>query len=237
MNSGTTIREAERILGYSFHDKDTLLRALTHPSATEGDSLRSSYERLEFLGDSILGAICAHELYGRFLDLNEGELTRLKVALVSGETLSKVADSLGISELIVFGDSERGTEARGLHTALENVFEALVGALYVDGGYEPAREFVLGSLEPYISRDLAFTPESPKSLLQEVVQAKRMPTPTYEIVSSEGPAHAPTFTAVAKVGNERIGRGSGASKKEAETQAARDALKRIDEREDSYTDE
>ena len=112
-----------------------MLAAITHPSAVEGLPVTASYERLEFLGDSILGAIVATDLFERFSSMDEGELTRLKISLVSGKTLSAVAESLGIGECIVFGESEKGTGSRGLPSALENVYESVVGALYLDGGY------------------------------------------------------------------------------------------------------
>ena len=114
-----------------------------------------------------------------------------------------------------------------MHSALENVYEALVGALWIDGGYEAAEAFILSSLGPRISKDLAYVPESPKSLLQEITQREMHATPVYKCVGTEGPAHAPTFTSVVLVNNERIGRGVGSTKKESETQAASDALRRL----------
>ena len=119
---------AQEILGYRFADEQLLLSAITHPSATEGKSVKYSYERLGFLGDSILGAIVATIAFDRFHDLDEGGLTRIKVALVSGASLSDVAERLGFADVIVFGSSETGTGRRGLHSALENVYEAVVAA-------------------------------------------------------------------------------------------------------------
>lgn len=187
-----------------------------------------SYERLEFLGDSILGAFVATELFRRFPDLREGELSKIKSSVVSGATLAPVAESLGLGECILFGDSERGSDARGMHSALENVFEACVGALFLDGGFEAAGSFVLETLSPYITDDALHVPDSPKSVLQERLQALMEGMPTYKIVDESGPAHARSFTAVAMSGGRRIGRGSGSSKKEAETAAAADALSRMD---------
>ena len=217
----------EEVLGHSFSSRALLRVALTHPSAVEGLPAGESYERLEFLGDSVLGAIVADELYNRFPDLDEGALTRLKVSLVAGDVLSNTASELGIDELVVFGESELGTSARGMHSALENVYEALVGALWLDAGWDACARFVLSTLGPHISKDLAYVPESPKSLLQEITQSEMHATPTYKVVGEEGPAHAPTFTSVVIVNGERIGRGSGTSKKESETRAAYDALRRL----------
>lgn len=193
----------------------------------EGEPVGSSYERLEFLGDSILGAIVARALYEAYPDLDEGRLTRLKVSLVAGFTLSEVSEELGIGESIIFGASEAGTGARGMHSALENVYESIVGALFLDGGWDVAEAFILRTLRPHLATERAERPENPKSYLQECVQRDGIPTPSYKLVGSEGPAHAPTFTAVVLVDGARRGRGSGSSKKEAEAAAALDALERL----------
>lgn len=217
----------EEILGHHFASQRLVETAITHPSAVEGHSVTSSYERLEFLGDSIVGAIVATDLYGMFPQMNEGELTRLKISLVSGPMLSEVAGALGIGELIVFGESELGTGARGMRSALENVYEALVGALYLDAGYDVTRDFVRRTLGPHITPEIAEQPLSPKSQLQEVVQRELHAAPTYKVEEVKGPAHEPTFVCVALVGDRRLGRGEGGSKKEAESEAAREALEAL----------
>lgn len=227
MSVSDRIAAVERICGYEFKDKRLIRSALTHPSAVEGEPVSASYERLEFLGDSILGAIVADQLFRSYPSFDEGRLTRLKVSLVSGATLSEVGEELGIGPCIIFGASETGSGARGLHSALENVYESIVGALYLDGGREPAERFILRTLEPHLAADRAERPQNPKSYLQECVQAAGMTTPAYKIVGEEGPAHLPTFTAVVLVDGIRQGRGKGSSKKEAETAAARDALERM----------
>ena len=124
------LTRAQEISGHEFNNKVLLRAALTHPSAVEGQPVSASYERLEFLGDSILGAVVARSLFESYPEFDEGKLTRLKVSLVSGATLSEVSYELGIDDIIIFGASETGTGARGLHSALENVYESLVGALY-----------------------------------------------------------------------------------------------------------
>ena len=123
------LTRAQEILGHEFNNKVLLRAALTHPSSVEGLPVSASYERLEFLGDSILGAVVARSLFESYPEFDEGKLTRLKVSLVSGATLSEVSHELGIDDIIIFGASETGTGARGLHSALENVYESLVGAL------------------------------------------------------------------------------------------------------------
>lgn len=226
------VAEAERICGHHFTNQQLIVSALTHPSAVEGRPVSASYERLEFLGDSVLGAIMATDLFERFPEMDEGELTQAKIALVSGRMLSSVADELGVGRLIVMGESELGTGARGMHSALENVYESIVGALYLDAGYEATHDFVLSTLGPQVSASLAMKPISPKSRLQEVSQRDWHCGPEYKLLSEEGPAHDPTFTSAVLVEGRRIGRGTGSSKKSSESAAAVDALVRF-----GYADE
>ncbi len=221
------VAEAERVCGHHFENQELIVSALTHPSAAEGLPVSASYERLEFLGDSILGAIVATDLFERFPDMDEGALTQAKISLVSGKMLASVAERLGVAELIVMGESEKGTGARGMHSALENVYEAIVGALYLDAGYTATHDFVQRTLGPEVSPELARKPISPKSRLQEVTQRDMRCGPEYKLVAEEGPAHDPTFTSVAMVEGRRIGRGSGPSKKASESAAAIDALVRL----------
>ena len=227
MKTYERIRAAEKICNHVFERRDLIEAALTHPSAVEDKPVSASYERLEFLGDSILGAIVATDLFERYPEMDEGELTRLKISLVSGHTLSLVAEALGIGPLIITGVSERGTGGRGMRSALENLYESIVGALYLDAGYEPTHEFVIRTLAPHISPALAERSVSPKSRLQEAVQANGKSTPEYELVSESGPAHTPTFISVVSVDGCKVGRGQGHSKKAAEAAAAQDALVRL----------
>ncbi|WP_282191543.1 ribonuclease III [Adlercreutzia caecimuris] len=219
---------AQEILDWRFENTQYLLSAITHPSATEGRAVKFSYERLEFLGDSILGALVANEAFHRFPDLDEGGLTRIKVALVSGASLSEVAEKLGFADIIVFGSSETGTGRRGLHSALENVYEAVVAALYLDGGVDVAGAFVERTLIPKMSLSLAREPENPKSALQEKLQEGGI-TPTYKLVETQGPPHDRTFVAQVYAGDKGLARGVGRTKKEAESQAAKSTLARLSE--------
>ena len=224
----TKLARAQEIVGHTFENTQYLLSAITHPSATEGRAVKFSYERLEFLGDSILGALVASTAFHRFPDLDEGGLTRIKVALVSGASLSEVADKLGFADVIVFGSSETGTGRRGLHSALENVYEAVVAALYLDGGVEAAGAFVDRTLIPKMSLDLAREPENPKSALQEKLQEGGI-TPTYKLVETQGPPHDRTFVAQVYAGDQGLAQGVGRTKKEAESQAAKSTLARLSE--------
>ncbi|MDI9591404.1 MAG: ribonuclease III [Acidobacteriota bacterium] len=221
------IKRIEEIVGHRFADEDLVISAITHPSAAEGKSVSASYERLEFLGDSVLGAMVAVDIFGRFPGMDEGQLSMLKIALVSGEMLSDVAGELGIGELILFGESERGTGARGMRSALENVYEALVGALYLDAGHDVAHAFVARTLLPRITPELGRHVVPPKSRLQEVIQRDYHIGPEYKVEGESGPAHSPTFTSVVLVEGRRVGRGSGSTKKESQSNAASDALTRL----------
>lgn len=224
----TKLSLAQGIVGYEFKNKKYILSAITHPSAVEGKPVKLSYERLEFLGDSILGAIVASEAFHRFPDLNEGGLTRIKVALVSGSSLADLAEKLGFEAIIVFGSSETGTGNRGLHSALENVYEAIVAALYLDGGMEVATDFVNQTLIPKMSIELASEPENPKSALQEKLQEDGI-TPTYKLVETQGPPHDRTFVSQVYAGDHALAQGKGRTKKEAESQAAKSTLARLGE--------
>jgi ribonuclease-3 len=219
-------KRAEEIIGYRFKDRGLLIQAMTHPSASEEDPVGGSYERLEFLGDSLLGAFVAQAIFERFPEFDEGALTRIKVSLVSGGMLSKRAEELGFADLIIFGSSERGTGKRGLSSALENVFEALTAAIALDGGIDEARGWVMRTLGDHISHDTAAESESPKSVLQEMLQVDRI-TPTYELVETTGPPHARTFTCNVLSEGVVIGCGVGHSKKDAESDAAAQALKEL----------
>lgn len=224
----TKLERAQQIVGRTFENTQYLLSAITHPSATEGRAVKFSYERLEFLGDSILGALVANAAFHQFPELDEGGLTRIKVALVSGASLSEVAEKLGFADVIVFGSSETGTGRRGLHSALENVYEAVVAALFLDGGLDAAWAFVDRTLMPKMSLELAREPENPKSALQEKLQEGGI-TPTYRLVETQGPPHDRTFVAQVYAGDKGLAQGVGRTKKEAESQAAKTTLARLSE--------
>lgn len=231
------IRRIEEIVGHHFANQDLVVSAITHPSAAEGRSATASYERLEFLGDSVLGGMVAADIFERYPSMDEGQLSMLKIALVSGDMLSDVAGELGIGELILFGDSERGTGARGMHSALEDVYEALVGALYIDGGYDAAHDFVARTLHPRITPELGRHVVPAKSRLQEHIQRDYRCGPEYKLEGEAGPAHSPTFTSVVLVEGRRVGRGSGSTKKESQSNAAADALVRLGYEQDEAGEE
>lgn len=217
---------AESILRRQFTDRELLRCALTHPSAMNDPNSEGFYERLEFLGDSVLGFIIAEEAFRRFPQMREGGMTRIKVSLVAGSVLSGVARELGLADALIVGQSERGTGGRGLTSALENSYEAITAALYLDGGIEVAREWVLRTLGPLITEHAADAPENPKSLLQELVQGQGE-NAVYTTVSAEGPPHDRIFTVAVAVDGDTVGQGHGRTKREAEAAAAAVALAAI----------
>lgn len=222
----TRMELAEGIVGHRFGDRELLRCAITHPSAVESKDPSLYYERLEYLGDSVLGFLVAEEVFRRFPLMPEGGLTRIKISVVAGTVLSGVAAAVGLSDALVLGESEKGTGSRGLGSALENTYEALVAALYLDGGIDAARRWVLSTLGPLISEDAAFTPENPKSALQELVQA-RGAVVSYRVLAAEGPPHDRVFTSAVDIDGVEMGSGSGRSKKEAEAAAAQTALETL----------
>jgi ribonuclease III len=208
------LASAESATAHTFTDREILRRALTHPSAVEDRDPDAYYERLEFLGDAVLGFVIAEEIYRRFPAMPEGGMTRIRVSIVSGTTLARVAAELGLADAIVFGESERGTGGRGMSSALENVYEALTAALFLDAG---------------LAAEAADSPENPKSALQELTQAHG-DAPSYSVISQDGPPHERTFTVAVEVAGKVLGEGTGHSKKEAEAAAAEAALKRLKQR-------
>jgi len=225
LTSDERVLRAEAILGYEFKDRGLVKRALTHPSAVEADPLRS-YERLEFLGDAIVDAIVAEEAFRRFEDANEGTLTKIRISVVNGAVLSEISSQLGLDRLIEVGPSEKSSLSRGMRSAREDSFEAMVGALYLDGGLEVTRHWVLECLGCYITLDAAHAAASPKSELQERMQAHGRSI-AYEVIDMTGPAHAPHFTSAVIIDGVEAGQGRGETKKQAESAAAASALERM----------
>ena len=205
-------------------------QALTHRSLLRGKpgAHLQSNERLEFLGDAVLGAVVAEHLYGHFPRENEGFLTRVRAKLVRGSALARSARRIGLGDHVLM--SENAAQAEGRHNAsiLADAFEALIGALYLDVGPEAARAFIERNLISQVDlAELAEKRQNFKSLLLEYAQARSWPQPQYRTAATEGPSHARTFTVEVLLGGEPYGRGAAASKKKAEQQAAGQALKRL----------
>jgi ribonuclease-3 len=215
----------EEALGVHFHDRALLKLALTHRSyifEAPGMGL-SSNERLEFLGDAILNCICADYLYRTFPELSEGDLSDVRAILVRGETLAQFAREINLGPHLILGKGEAksGTSQRVLAAA----FEAVLGAIYLDQGFEVASRFALSRLEPLAERIVRLRLfKDDKSLFQEMAQAHEGITPSYRLVSQEGPSHNREFTVEVMLGEQVVGRGLGRNKQMAEQAAARAAL-------------
>ena len=229
-------REMESLaskLGLSFEDIDLLRLAFVHGSyANENaDSVPESNERLEFLGDALIGLVVAEEMYRLNPTHTEGDLTGLRAALVQGETLARVARSLELGRLLLMGKGEEASGGRERPSNLAAAFEALVGAVFLDQGYRAAREFTLRSLSDELpAAGGRASLKNPKSLVQELVQARGMDVPTYRVVEVTGQDHARVFTVDVVVQGETMGRGKGRRKSIAEREAAQQALSALGER-------
>lgn len=211
----------EARIGYVFRDKSLLVTALTHRSALTDRTHSLHNERLEFLGDSVLQLSVSTFIYNKFPNLPEGRLTRIRAAAVCEASLASCAEILGLGEYLLMGKGEELTGGRQKPSILSDAFEALLGAIYLDGGYTAADRLVLGMLSDVIDGNMT---DDAKSLLQEMVQAHGG-TVTYSLVSEEGPPHMRTFTAAALIDGKEIAQGSAGSKKAAEREAAAKALK------------
>jgi len=222
--------DCQKNLGVSFHQESLLEQAFVHSSYINEnpDFARSSNERLEFLGDAIFDFIVAERLYKEFPKLPEGKLTEIRASLVCRDTLAELASSLKLGDWLLFGQGEEANGGRTKASNLANAMEALVGALYLDQGLSKAKKFVLRQLKPELEKIKAGkTTPNYKALVQEFVQGQNRPTPVYRLVEASGPAHSKQFTAEILVEGEALGRGTGKSKKAAESQAARAAWEKL----------
>jgi len=220
----------EEALGHTFDKSELLLEALTHPSAVRRRGIsRRGYERLEFLGDRVLGLIVAELLWRRFPTEAEGELTRRHTHLVRRDALAEVAQAVGLGAQVIVSPGEDAAGVRENQSVLADVCEAVIAALYLDGGLPAARRFVESRWETRLSA-LGEPPRDPKTTLQEWVQARGLPLPAYRTVATEGPAHRRRFTVTVSVEGLNPATASGTSKRAAETAAAAAALATLDAR-------
>lgn len=213
---------AQLALGYNFRNLELLSTALTHSSVA--NTRVQSNERLEFLGDSILGMVVCEALYSRFTDWLEGDLTKVKSFVVSRRVCAEIADHIQLTELLILGN---GIDARvNLPMSLKAaVLESVIGAVFIDGGLEPARRFVLSVVEPFIEKSAASdTHDNFKSILQQHAQRWMAATPQYHTLDEQGPDHSKCFEVCVVISGQRYPSAWGTSKKEAEQEAAKKAL-------------
>jgi len=222
-----------KIIGYGFAQRELLQEALTHPSALVAERRGRSrklvgrgYERLEFLGDRVLGLVVADLLWRRFEDEPEGDLTRRHTHLVRREALARVAEAIKLGPHLVLSRAEAAAGAAGNPGILADACEALIAAIFVDGGFAAASSFVRRFWEPLID-EMEEPPRDPKTALQEWAQARGLALPAYELVSTSGPDHSPLFTVAASVAGGDRATATASSKRLAEARAAASLLDRL----------
>ena len=216
------LEKLQERIGYRFTNEGLLLSALTHASGAE--HRLASNERMEFLGDEILGAVVCETLYRQYPEYLEGDLTRIKSIVVSRQTCAKISEALGMQEFLILGKGMI-THPSVPASLLSDVFESLVAAIYLDGGDQAARRFIAAFIGPEI--ELAAEGETGsnyKSLLQQLAQREHGSTPVYQLLDEKGPDHSKCFKVAAQVGSNRYQAAWGRNKKEAEQRAARNAL-------------
>jgi len=228
-------------LGYTFHDDGLLRLALTHPSVAHesgaandgGDKAQqrpAHNQRLEFLGDAVLQLVLTRELYDKFPAFDEGPLTKARAKLVNRRTLAERARALGLGAHLILSHGEEMHGGRERPSALADTFEALLGAIFLDGGFAAAREFILREFGAAFGKlSVLPTIENPKGELQELLQARSPEAPEYHVASTTGPDHDRVFECVVRYGGAELARGRGKSKKAAESEAALAALKKLRE--------
>lgn len=219
------IPDIEARIGYSFHNPSYLILAFIHRSfVNENRNIDSHNERLEFLGDAILGMLVSDYLYLHFPKTPEGELSYLRSSLVEASSCMNYLQTLDIGFYILLGKGERMNDGRGRDSILANLFEAIIGAIYLDGGLEAAKKFLFGNFKCKIDEILKTPVKNWKALLQDYCQKKMQQTPIYKGLFESGPDHNKKFEVSVLIGNKELGRGFGASKKEAQQAAASNAL-------------
>lgn len=223
------ISKLEKTIGLEFKNKDLLRNALYHRSyLNEAPDEVESNERLEFLGDAVLGHVISDKLFRDYPTLTEGQLSQIRALLVRWDALAKAAKRISLGEYLVFGKGEEMSGGRERPSNLAGGLEALIGAAFLDGGVTRARKLVLQLLKPDLEEvaKKGITADS-KSELQHIAQTRWHQIPAYKMISSEGPDHAKLFTVEVSLGNEMMGRGQGRTKKQAELNAARQALETL----------
>lgn len=231
MTDQNNINDFEKIINTDFDNKLLIKEALTHRSfLNENPSWATPHnERLEYLGDAVLELVVTEHIYDKFEDYDEGLLTSIRAALVNHIMLSRVAEELKLEEFIKLSKGEARGSKKARESILADAVEAIIGAIYLDKGYSEAKkfinDFILSHLKEVMEKSL-YT--DPKSLLQEVVQEKEKVTPTYKVLSEKGPDHNKEFLIGVFFGEKKVAEGKGASKQEAQRNAAEKALKKIE---------
>nr|WP_313964427.1 ribonuclease III [uncultured Peptostreptococcus sp.] len=224
-----SIRAFEEKIGYEFKDKTYIQTALTHSSFANEHKEFNYNERLEFLGDSVLGLVVSDYLFRARNDLPEGKLTRLRANVVCEESLSAVARKINLGDHLFLGKGEKASGGSDRDSILADATEAVIAAIYLDGGFDQARDFILSNLRDTIAKNIDGNIfRDYKTILQEIIQGNNGKI-SYKLVGESGPDHNKEFEMQVKCGQDTIGIGKGKNKKEAEKEAARDALVKMGE--------
>lgn len=220
-------KQLEGIINYDFDNKNILKQALTHSSYSNERQMHKLYnnERLEFLGDAVLELITSEYLYGNHPNMPEGELTRLRATYVRESSLAYCARQMRIGEFLFLGKGEDATGGRERDSILSDALEAIIGGIFLDGGFTNAKEFVTKEVLNIIEQEELFFDS--KTILQEIVQSKYTDSIVYELIKEEGPDHNKEFTVAVTLNKKKLGEGKGKTKKAAEQQAAHQAIKKI----------
>lgn len=214
----------EKNLGYTFKNKAYLKTALTHSSYANEKKSNDYNERLEFLGDAVLSIIVAEYLFNKYKNKKEGDLTKTRAMLVCEKTLCRFSKQLGIGQEMILGNGEISSGGRERPSILADAFEAVLAAIFIDGGIDEAKRFVLGFVEKELEKPMDNAVKDYKSTLQEIIQQNADEVLRYHMVSETGPDHNKHFVSEVYLNSNVIGKGGGRTKKDAEQQAARDAL-------------
>ena len=216
----------EEKIGYTFKNNNLLHEALSHSSyANECKKGRNSNERLEFLGDSVLSIVISEHLFNHFKHLPEGDLTKIRASLVCEKALFEFSKQISLGEFILLGKGEENTGGRTRPSIVSDAFEAVIAAVFLDGGMEAAREYVLGFIPKDLDKNSAKKLQDYKTILQEIIQRNPEEKVEYVLRSQSGPDHDRHFVVEVCLNTNVIGHGEGHSKKQAEQQAAKEALK------------
>lgn len=223
--------DIEKILNYSFHNRTLLQNALIHKSFNEGSrNDLPDNEKLEFLGDSVINLVVTETLYRRFPSWNEGDLSKLKAHLVSSSFLYELAGRLGLNQYLVLGKGEEKNDGRQNTKIIASLFEAIVGSVYLDSNFRVVSQTFLPLFEPFLAnlKDCETRINDYKSELQELIQSQHPLLPSYRIVAQEGKTPLITFTVAVSLGDHELARGTGRNKRQAEQNAAANALAHLD---------
>ena len=230
------LKQLEERLGHQFRRAELLSEALTHRSVLHESSPNKSTapkpvadnQRLEFFGDAVLQLALTEVVFDRFPKADEGELTKLRARFANRHMLCHLARALSLGHFLHLGKGEETSGGRSRASNLADVFESVVGAIYLDAGFEAARRFVLAQLTPELARlEIGPDADNPKGMLQEVIQERHGKNPLYRVTGQSGPDHEKQFEMIVELDGQELGRGQGHSKKEAETHAAQDAITRL----------